>query len=296
MAAVVISAMLIPFTAFAEGGVSSAYYYDADTYEIIGFSELHATEGNFVFETPEGNTLTFKGQYEFLYKDGSSDYVDFGFFHAIYITGLSSLGKYTLKSCPVPNGYEVKKIVFRDLNLKWREDGGFTVTRAQDYWEVFIEIYVRKSTFTTPVKNQTAENTKMSIDREALRISGISESTTFEAFCAMLENDASNIMLKDKNGNEIKAGELVGTGATLSSLDVAGKPAGDVFTVLIQGDIDGNGKVTASDARTALRASARLETLGGVFYDAANVLNDNILTAAAARKILRVSAKLESFS
>ena len=61
------------------------------------------------------------------------------------------------------------------------------------------------------------------------------------------------------------------------------------------GDVDLDGKVTAKDARLALRYSARLETLSAIQIANAAVINqDNTtVTAADARKILRYSAKLE---
>lgn len=60
------------------------------------------------------------------------------------------------------------------------------------------------------------------------------------------------------------------------------------------GDIDGNGEITASDARLALRISAKIDKFdSGVCY-VSDVDRNGKITAADARKILRVSAKLES--
>ncbi len=61
------------------------------------------------------------------------------------------------------------------------------------------------------------------------------------------------------------------------------------------GDVNNDGKITAADARTVLRASAKLETLDENAMVAADVNKDKKITAADARTILRVSAKLESF-
>ncbi len=62
------------------------------------------------------------------------------------------------------------------------------------------------------------------------------------------------------------------------------------------GDANGDGKITAADARITLRISAKLDKIENYnlplsVFDATG---DNKLTAADARKILRVSAKLES--
>ena len=62
------------------------------------------------------------------------------------------------------------------------------------------------------------------------------------------------------------------------------------------GDIDGNGKITAADARLALRISAKLETGTETQLLAADTDKNGRITASDARKILRVAANLEIFS
>ena len=58
------------------------------------------------------------------------------------------------------------------------------------------------------------------------------------------------------------------------------------------GDVDGDGKVTSKDARLALRASAKIETLYATPFDAADVNGDGRVTAGDARSILRYAAKI----
>ena len=59
------------------------------------------------------------------------------------------------------------------------------------------------------------------------------------------------------------------------------------------GDVNEDGKITASDARTVLRASAKLEELTESQLKAADADFNEKVTAADARLILRISAKLE---
>ncbi|MBR5233086.1 MAG: transporter substrate-binding domain-containing protein [Clostridia bacterium] len=59
------------------------------------------------------------------------------------------------------------------------------------------------------------------------------------------------------------------------------------------GDVTEDGKLTAADARLALRYSAKLETLTDEQIKAADVDESGKVTASDARKILRVSAKLD---
>ena len=62
------------------------------------------------------------------------------------------------------------------------------------------------------------------------------------------------------------------------------------------GDVDGDGSVTASDARLALRVSVGLETYGSAdsVYQAADVDRDGTVTAADARIILRLAVGLSA--
>ncbi|MBQ6164341.1 MAG: hypothetical protein IJK23_07700 [Clostridia bacterium] len=88
---------------------------------------------------------------------------------------------------------------------------------------------------------------------------------------------------------------------------VAGSPlvSGDKFVytdengqqqsvpIAVRGDINADGRINSSDARFALRTSARLETLESVFFYAADADHNGKVNSSDARKILRVSAKLE---
>lgn len=69
-------------------------------------------------------------------------------------------------------------------------------------------------------------------------------------------------------------------------------PALDMDLVL--GDVDADGKISASDARFALRASVGLETLNETEILFADVDYNGIITAADARLILRASVGLET--
>ena len=62
-----------------------------------------------------------------------------------------------------------------------------------------------------------------------------------------------------------------------------------------RGDVNGDGKITSSDSRLALRAAAKLEGLRSDAFAAADANGDGRITSSDARAILRVAAKLESF-
>ncbi len=65
------------------------------------------------------------------------------------------------------------------------------------------------------------------------------------------------------------------------------------YISFVRGDADGDGIITAADARKILRASAGLDNLQGQNLKNADADGDGEITAADARKILRESAGLE---
>lgn len=69
----------------------------------------------------------------------------------------------------------------------------------------------------------------------------------------------------------------------------------DEIPICLMGDVNCDGKITASDARLVLRHSANLSFLEGYeVLAAANVDNDPLISAADARLILRASAQIEN--
>lgn len=63
---------------------------------------------------------------------------------------------------------------------------------------------------------------------------------------------------------------------------------------VLKGDVNGDGKVTAADAREALRASAKLEKLSDKETSAADVNNDGKVTATDAREILKEASGVKT--
>ena len=101
-------------------------------------------------------------------------------------------------------------------------------------------------------------------------------------------------LLKIGGGITSKSGVSIGRDSYIS-FTVAGKKPSDTPRAL--GDVDGNGRIEASDARLALRAAVLLERYeaGSAQFIAADVDKNGKLQASDARMILRVSVKLETF-
>ena len=129
---------------------------------------------------------------------------------------------------------------------------------------------------------------------DARILSGIYCGDTVEAVLGKLTS-AKNVKLYDLDGNEVTATNTkLGTGMVLKKFDAEGKVL-DEITVSVKGDTDGDGVVTTSDAREALRAAAKLTVLNGAQTLAAEVDGDSTgISTSDARILLRVAAKLET--
>ena len=80
----------------------------------------------------------------------------------------------------------------------------------------------------------------------------------------------------------------IGSGMTLKKADGTG------LTVIVKGDNDGDGGITAADARFALRIAVDLETPNAWQKEASRVAGGESVTAADARLILRAAVELEA--
>lgn len=66
------------------------------------------------------------------------------------------------------------------------------------------------------------------------------------------------------------------------------------YTVIIKGDTNSDGKISAADARTVLRIAARLEMPSDDVRESADIDSDGSITSREARSVLRFAAKLQT--
>lgn len=69
---------------------------------------------------------------------------------------------------------------------------------------------------------------------------------------------------------------------------------GETYTIILLGDLDLNGKITAADARLILRISAKLDAPTETARLAGDLDSNGKITAKEARSVLRFSARLQS--
>ncbi len=106
----------------------------------------------------------------------------------------------------------------------------------------------------------------------------------------LLSQTDKGAVIRTDDGRDVSEKDLIGTGLILILAD------GTKKEIVVFGDVDGNGKLTAADARLTLRASVQLENYeeGSCYYQASNIDKVNPkITAADARLILRASVELE---
>ncbi len=118
------------------------------------------------------------------------------------------------------------------------------------------------------------------------------EMTAEECMSIIVSEDIETIKILDSDGNELALESPVCTGYTIQALDENGEVMKEYVTSILM-DVDGNGKVTASDARLALRCAAKLDALEGVYAIAADADSDGTIEPSDARVILRNAADLE---
>ncbi|OQA49935.1 MAG: hypothetical protein BWY46_00265 [Firmicutes bacterium ADurb.Bin300] len=132
----------------------------------------------------------------------------------------------------------------------------------------------------------------LSIDHVLDMLTGVNEETTaaglLSQFCG------GNIGIY-KNGVPLEDNDFVGTGCIIRLMD--GEEILDSLTVIIKGDVDGDGKVNISDARKVLRVAVNLENFDGnpAAAYAADIDGSGKSEISDARKILRVAVGLQSF-
>lgn len=96
-----------------------------------------------------------------------------------------------------------------------------------------------------------------------------------------------NTIIKDKDGNTISSGNI-GTGSTVTT------PSGDVYTVIVKGDLNGDGKVTLTDLAQLKLHMVETTILQEPYKSAADIDGDGSVTLTDLGKLKRVLAELET--
>ena len=136
-----------------------------------------------------------------------------------------------------------------------------------------------RTTITSPVYR---------IDTVKKTVSGFAEETTAETFLAGID-PTGLVLLQDGSAY---SGRYVGTGLTVE-YRIDGRTV-DALTLMLAGDVNGDGRVTATDYLLMKRAVLALSDLSGPFAQAADINEDGKCTATdyllAKRAVLGLSS------
>ena len=103
-------------------------------------------------------------------------------------------------------------------------------------------------------------------------ISRIEPNTTVSDFKTNVKTQPKEIVIKDKEGNILGDDGIVATGMTLEVVKLK-------FTLIITGDIDGNGKLGATDLAKIKLHLIESEELTGILLKAADMNGDGKISA-----------------
>ena len=127
---------------------------------------------------------------------------------------------------------------------------------------------------------------------------GVQPETTVNDVLAQFEY-SSHMVVTNAKQEQLSGDQFIGTGSFIvlvkySEETQQNEPV-DLVCVVMKGDANGDGKVTAADARIVLQVSAKITNVSAPFVLANDFDSNGILTAGEARKVLRVSSRLDTF-
>lgn len=104
---------------------------------------------------------------------------------------------------------------------------------------------------------------------EGSNIVGIKPGTKVETFKSNIIG--TGIQVFNQSGTELTTGQIVGTGMTMKS-------GSETYTLIISGDLNGDGQVSATDLSKIKQHLIELRLLEGAYLEAANVDGDEEVT------------------
>ena len=123
-------------------------------------------------------------------------------------------------------------------------------------------------------------STTIVVDRSGTTalLTGMTADTTVEALRAQLQNEETQIRVL-RNGVELSDGELVGTGCVVQCVSVNDpQTVYESVTVLLMGDVDGDGAITQADYSAVSKAMFNPSAIAdGVYSLAADLNGDTVI-------------------
>lgn len=167
-------------------------------------------------------------------------------------------------------------------DLKFDKTVEIKVGETQDPIDPTEKLYLSSETY--KIGNENIKNYE---DGDKY-ISRINKETTKASFISNLDTNGTIRIIKP-DGTELEENELVGTGM---SLEVTKDKEKIVLKIAVMGDLNGDGKVTATDLSTLNQTILKLVTLENEYKIAADLDENDKITATDLSTINKILLKL----
>lgn len=116
----------------------------------------------------------------------------------------------------------------------------------------------------------------LNVEKDAKMISKVGSGTTASSFLQQFNERAYLKLLAADSGTEIRSDAPVGTGMRVAIMDGASVKA--IYTVIVTGDVNGDGKITLTDMVKVKAVLLNKEGLSGIYHTAGDVDGNAKLT------------------
>ena len=181
---------------------------------------------------------------------------------------------------------EVLEILQKDVayndNYTWYKIryNGITGYVASQYLTNIVDINNSSGT-NVDNSSQNLENSTIKIEENIISIPNVTVKTM------TTELKFTNYQVT-KNGTVIEESQNIGTGYIVKNLDT-----NEEKTIIVKGDVNGDGKVNSSDALAVLQQSVNIINKEGIYLEAMDVNKDEKINSADALLILQNSVGIE---
>lgn len=163
-----------------------------------------------------------------------------------------------------------------DYVMKSNGTKGYAARETYDYESTYKLYLVPMNQEIAGSDNESiVKNDKVKIDTKNNEVTSVPNATVKD-FANLL---GANVIAKNSKGEILGDNDKLATGCTIN----------DVYTVVVLGDVNGDGEILATDALQILKNSTNLHPLTGPYLQAADVDNNGSILATDALTVLKYS-------
>ena len=200
----------------------------------------------------------------------STDGLNFTALDTYTLTSEAAVGQHGTEILSI-NGVNAEALYVM-LEYEIGPSGTDAYDKVVDEFTAMTEFYVGAFEAFVPVDDTVVA------DDEAKTLMMDDKTTVADLLAAIGDSEGKLYSVTDSKGSKLSADALVGTGAVVTEL-VSG--AAEKYTAIVRGDVNGDGKLTATDYLLVKKAVLKLDKLEGVYLEAAACFNgEDGLTAS----------------